>query len=99
MFSATNQPSVSGNLGKHRHASLLEQNARVNELKSKMLLDPLLKAGEARILLGISYAQMRILVKRGVLPCWRSGPKGHMRFRFSTLQKYIESGFNGGQNG
>jgi excisionase family DNA binding protein len=97
MFSSTNQPAVAGNLGKHRHAALLEQNARVRALMNNMLLDPLLPAGQARILLGISYNQMRSLVKRGVLPCWRSGPKGHMRFRLSTLQKYLEAGFREGE--
>jgi hypothetical protein len=93
--------ATNGNKGKHRYSAVLAQAARVNELKKSMVLDPLLPAGEARLLLGISYGQMRLLVKRGQLPVWRTSPKGHMKFRLSVLTKFRESGFQneGHQNG
>jgi hypothetical protein len=98
MFSSVNQPAVSGNAGKHRYNSLLAQTARVNELKANLLADPLLPAGEVRILLNLSYSQMRKLVKSGQLPCWRSCPKGHMKFRMSTVMKFVADGFARGVN-
>ncbi len=100
LFTSTNQAGNPGNRGKHRHAALLAQAAKVKALKDEMVLDPLLPFTEARLLLGVSGNTLRALVKRGKLPVWRASAKGHMRFRLSTLVKFRESGFQiGGKNG
>jgi hypothetical protein len=73
---------------------LVLQSQKIAELRKDMELNPLLKLSDVRLMTGFSYNYVLKLVRQGVIPVWRSSPKGHYRVRFSSVKDLIERGFH-----
>lgn len=82
-----------------RPSPLLAQMQRCLEVRREIISDPLLTTTEARILIGCSYSHLRHLILANQLATWRPNPRAHIRIKLSEVQRYLASGFTGGQNG
>ncbi len=52
--------------------------------------DPALSLAEAAIYLSVHPTELRALARRREIACIRRGERGHMRFRLSELNRFLE---------
>jgi excisionase family DNA binding protein len=75
-------------------ARVIESNLRKRD---ELFSDALLPLREVRVALGVSYSQLRKLIKEGTLRTFRIG-KGHIKVRTSALRELMERGDHHGQS-
>jgi excisionase family DNA binding protein len=52
--------------------------------------DPALSLAEAAVYLSVHPVELRGMARRREIAVIRRGPRGHMRFRLSELNRYLE---------
>lgn len=57
-------------------------------------MEPLIKAKEAAVLIGLGEKTLKRLAAEGKVPAWRDGPMGHWYFRISSLEAWANSALN-----